>query len=189
MRSPKPTPPSNKPDNEISIRHTWRHALAIRIENNQGELPCPMATQGAHLIPPPPTPAFHTSTPNIVFIKSLTNKLKLLQMRQNIRVGLYGAEFADQWPISKTPRDLAKDAANRVTKIHDDLLLALGDDMETDEEENGRCDIQNELIPAACRKRMFEAREKRRSDVPLPSPEGTDDDTNGQIKKRKRDGH
>ncbi|KAH7247665.1 uncharacterized protein BKA55DRAFT_617871 [Fusarium redolens] len=187
MRSPKPTPPSNKPDNEISISHTWRHTLAIQIENNQGELPCPVATQGAHLIPPPPTPAFHTSTPNTVFIQSLTNKLKLLQMRQNIRIGLYGAEFADQWPISKTPRDLAKDAANRVTKIHDDLLLALGDDTETDEEENERCGIQNELISAACRKRMLEAREKRKRDVPLPSPEGTDDDTTGQIKKRKRD--
>ncbi|KAG8673961.1 hypothetical protein FPOAC2_07387 [Fusarium poae] len=60
----------------------------MQIENNQGELPCPVATQGAHLIPPPPTPAFHTSIPNIIFIQSLTNKLKLLQMRQNIRIGL-----------------------------------------------------------------------------------------------------
>jgi hypothetical protein len=108
-------------------------------------------------------------------------------MRQNIRIGLYGAEFADQWPISKTPRDLAKDAANRVTKIHDDLLLALGDDTETDEEEDERCGIQNELISAACRKRMFEAREKRKRGAPLPSPEATDDDTTGQRRKRKRD--
>lgn len=139
-----------------------------------------MATHGACLIPPPPTPAFQTSIPNTVFIQSLTNKLKLLEVRQNIRIGLYGAEFTDQWPISRTPRDLAKDAANRVTKIHDDLLLALGDDTETDEE-------KDEIISAACRKRMSEAREKRKRGVLLPSPEATDDDTTGQRRKRKRD--
>ncbi|KAJ3503698.1 hypothetical protein NM208_g16464 [Fusarium decemcellulare] len=160
----------------------------MQIENIQGERPCPVATQGAHLIPPPSTPAFHTWIPNTIFVQSLTNKLKLVEMRQNIRIGLYGAEFANQWPISKTPRDLARDAANRVTKIHHDLLLDLDDDTETDEEENEKRGIQNELISAACRKRMSEAREKRKRDVLLLSPEGTDDDTTGQTKKRKRGG-
>ncbi|KAI3565770.1 hypothetical protein IWW34DRAFT_796146 [Fusarium oxysporum f. sp. albedinis] len=186
MKYPTPTPP-NKQDNEISISHTWRHALAVRIENDQGELPCPVATQGAHLIPPPPTPAFHTSIPNTAFIQILTEKLNRIQMRQNIRIGLYSAEFADQWPISKAPRDLAKDAANRVTKINDDPLLALGDDTETDEEKDERCGVKNELISAACRKRMSEAREKRKRGVLLPSPEATDDDTTRQRRKRKRD--
>ncbi|SCO54133.1 uncharacterized protein FFNC_15354 [Fusarium fujikuroi] len=170
MKYPTPTPP-NKQDNEICISHTWRHALAVQIENGQGELPCPVATQGAHLIPPPPTPAFHTSIPNTDFIQSLTNKLK---------------SVADQWPISKAPRDRAKGTANRTTKLHDDPLPALGDDTETDEEKDERCGIQDELISAACRKRMLEAREKRKRDVLLPSPEATDDDTTGQIKKRKR---
>ncbi|CAF3434936.1 hypothetical protein FGSG_10711 [Fusarium graminearum PH-1] len=127
--------PDNETNHEISISHTWRRNLAIRIEAGEGELQCSVTTQGAHFVSPPPTPAFHYDIPIEPFAKDLIHRLKILRMLQNLRISLYGQDFADDWPVSRTPSDLVKEARAKVEKERDDYLASLDETINTDEEE------------------------------------------------------
>lgn len=56
-------------------------------------------------------------------------------MLQNLRISLYGQDFADDWPVSRTPSDLVKEARAKVEKERDDYLASLDETINTDEEE------------------------------------------------------
>nr|CEG04920.1 unnamed protein product [Fusarium clavum] len=158
IASPDATPPkTSTEDNDIYTRHTWRHALALKIEKEYDELPCPVATQGSHLIHPPPTPAFHNSVPDASFTGALKKRLKDLLWQQDIRISCYGSDFANEWPISRTPRDLAQEAAARIMRLQDELLNSIS---ETDTEDE----------------REFERVPKLKMNYQLPSPACTTTD-------------
>ncbi|KAF4500833.1 hypothetical protein FAGAP_2970 [Fusarium agapanthi] len=155
--SPDATPPTTPTvDNEIYICYTWRHALALELEKEQGEFPCPVATQGSHLIHPPPTPTFRNSVPGPLFTQTLKNKLEGLS-DQDIRISCYGADFADEWPISRTPRDLAEEAIARTMQLQDELVDSISETDTEDEKE-------------------FEKGSRRRMNHQLPSPACTKND-------------
>ncbi|KAF5025533.1 hypothetical protein F66182_2385 [Fusarium sp. NRRL 66182] len=183
IASPDATPPkTNTEDNEIYISHTWRHALALKVEEEQGELPCPVATQGSHLIHPPPTPAFRNPVPNHLFIKTLQKRLKDLSWQQDIRISCYGADFANEWPISRTPRDLAQEAAARIIRLQDELLNSISETDTEDELEFERVlkrKINYQLPLPACTKEdkvyspdnSLVTRKRKQGDCDLGSPE------------------
>ncbi|KAH7109794.1 hypothetical protein EDB81DRAFT_625099, partial [Dactylonectria macrodidyma] len=66
----------------------------------------------------------------------LTERLEKLNQTQDLRIKIYGEGFAMQWPISRTPRDLAEEAKIRVLKGWDELLCL--DEDSTSEEEFDR---------------------------------------------------
>ncbi|KAI3567949.1 hypothetical protein IWW34DRAFT_776029 [Fusarium oxysporum f. sp. albedinis] len=157
IASPDATPPTTTEDNEICISYTWRHALALELEKEQGEFPCPVATQGSHLIHPPPTPAFRNSVPSPSFTQTLKEQLETLSWKQDVRISCYGADFANEWLISQTPRDLAQEAAARIIRLQDEVLNSIS---ETDTEDE----------------REFERVSRRKMNCQLPSPACTKDD-------------
>lgn len=71
-------------------------------------------------------------------------------MRQSIRENIYGEEFANEWPISRTPRALAKEIRIARRKARD-ALLHLDSPSTSDSE-----------YEPAWKRRIREAREKKR---------------------------
>jgi hypothetical protein len=51
---------------------------------------------------------------------------------------MYGATFAEEWPISRTPRLLAHEAAARVIELHEKELHLYSDSSSDDEDESAR---------------------------------------------------
>lgn len=78
-------------------------AILFRLADHVQSLPCPVSSQGAHLVHPPPTPALRDSPIDPTFAQTLTDRLNKLVRRQEICVNMYGATFAEEWPISRTP--------------------------------------------------------------------------------------
>ncbi|KAL7790816.1 hypothetical protein V8C37DRAFT_384120 [Trichoderma ceciliae] len=93
------------------MSHSWTYWYARLTEPNEYEfLPCPVATQGAHLISAPSSPrAVKPRHDASSFCRDLSERLRGLIVRQSLRENLYGEEFADEWPISRTPRALANE--------------------------------------------------------------------------------
>ncbi|KAL7822671.1 hypothetical protein V8C26DRAFT_389714, partial [Trichoderma gracile] len=115
------------------------------------DLPCPVETRGAHLISHPPSPKVVAPRHDpSSFYKDLFGRLRRLATRQSMRVNMYGEEFANEWPISRTPRPLADEIREARMKARDALLHL---------DSSSSSDLEYE--PAWMR-RMREAREKRR---------------------------
>lgn len=111
-----------------------------------------METQGAHLISAPSSPnAVESRHDPSSFYDHLFERLRGLALRQSIRENIYGEEFANEWPISRTPRALANEIRVARRKARDALLHL--DDPSTSSD--------SEYEPA-WRRRIREAREKKR---------------------------
>ncbi|KAK4067181.1 uncharacterized protein Triagg1_7909 [Trichoderma aggressivum f. europaeum] len=138
---------------EPKLSYSWTYWYAKFTELNEYEyLPDPVETQGAHLISAP-------SSPNVVesrhdpssFYDHLLERLRGLALRQSIRENIYGEEFANEWPISRTPRALAKEIRIARRKARDALLHLDSPSTSSDSE-----------YEPAWRRRIREAREKKR---------------------------
>lgn len=93
-----------------------------------------MSSQGAHLVHPPPTPALRDAPIDPTFAQTLTDRLNKLVRRQEIRVNMYGAAFAEEWPISRTPMQEAREAKARVQQFHEQQLRLDSDSPSESEE-------------------------------------------------------
>ncbi|KAL7944260.1 hypothetical protein V8C42DRAFT_326310 [Trichoderma barbatum] len=137
---------------EPKISYTWTYWHARFTELNEYEhLPCPVETQGAHLISAPPSPkAVESRHDPSSFYDDLFERLRGLALRQSIREHIYGEEFANEWAISRTPRALANEIkAARQKALEAELHL---DSPSTSE---------SELQPGWWRRVIRESREKR----------------------------
>ncbi|RSL49267.1 hypothetical protein CEP53_009209 [Fusarium sp. AF-6] len=159
------TPPPTLSTPRLS--YPWTFSLAKALENSVGTLPCPVATQGADLVPPPETPALRYPPPDPAFVETLTERLEKLAWRQRIRINIYGVDFAEEWPISRTPRFLAKEAAaRRIAFLEKDLHL---DSSSTSESEG-----ENERRILRLKKMLRRSRKQTRPrGAQLPSPQST----------------
>ncbi|WAO92309.1 Hypothetical protein NCS54_00981200 [Fusarium falciforme] len=156
------------------LSYPWIFSLAKALENSVGPLPCPVATQGAELVPPPETPALRYPPPDPAFVETLTERLEKLAWRQRIRINIYGVDFAEEWPISRTPRLLAKEAAaRRIAFLEKDLHL---DSSSTSESEG-----ENERRILRLKKMLRRSRKQTRPhDAQLPSPQSTTEEEAGE---------
>ncbi|KAL6826742.1 hypothetical protein J3E69DRAFT_332050 [Trichoderma sp. SZMC 28015] len=138
---------------EPKISYSWTYWYAKFTELNQYEcLPDPVETQGAHLISAPSSPnAVESRHDPSSFYDHLFERLRGLALRQSIRENIYGEEFANEWPISRTPRALANEIRVARRKARDALLHL--DDPSTSSD--------SEYEPA-WRRRIREVREKKR---------------------------
>ncbi|KAH8729990.1 hypothetical protein BGZ61DRAFT_188737 [Ilyonectria robusta] len=116
------------------LSYRWTHWLALAFEKAEGRLPCPVSSQGAHLVHPPPTPALRDAPIDPTFAQTLTDRLNKLVRRQEIRVNMYGAAFAEEWPISRTPMQEAREAKARVQQFHEQQLRLDSDSPSESEE-------------------------------------------------------
>ncbi|UKZ54593.1 hypothetical protein TrVGV298_008402 [Trichoderma virens] len=137
---------------EPKLSYTWTYWYARFTELNEYEyLPCPVETQGAHLISAPSSPnAVESRHDASSFCVELSNRLRRLVLRQSIRENIYGEEFANEWPISRTPRALANEIRIARRKARD-ALLHLDSPSTSDSE-----------YEPPWRRRIREVREKRR---------------------------
>lgn len=156
------------------LSYPWTFSLVKVLENSIGPLPCPVATQGAELVPPPETPALRYPPPDLAFVETLTERLEKLAWRQRIRINIYGVDFAEEWPISRTPRLLAKEAAaRRIAFLEKDLHL---DSSSTSESEG-----ENERRILRLKKMLRRSRKQSRPrGAQLPSPQSTTEDEAGE---------
>ncbi|KAL7963750.1 hypothetical protein V8C34DRAFT_266458 [Trichoderma compactum] len=137
---------------EPKLSYPWTYWYAKFTELNEYEhLPNPVETQGAHLISAPSSPnAVESRHDPCSFYDHLFERLRGLALRQSIRENIYGEEFANEWPISRTPRALAKEIRIARRKARD-ALLRLDSPSTSDSE-----------YEPAWRRRIREAREKKR---------------------------
>lgn len=156
------------------LSYPWTFSLAKALENSVGPLPCPVATQGAELVPAPETPALRYPPPDSAFVETLTERLEKLAWRQRIRINVYGVDFAEEWPISRTPRLLAEEAAaRRIAFLEKDLHL---DSSSTSESEG-----ENERRILRLKKMLRRSRKQPRSrGAQLPSPQSTTEEEAGE---------
>ncbi|KAF3069333.1 hypothetical protein CFAM422_007257 [Trichoderma lentiforme] len=138
---------------ETKISYSWTYWYAKFTELNEYEhLPDPVETQGAHLISAPSSPnAVESRHDPSSFYDHLFERLRGLALRQSIRENIYGEEFANEWPISRTPRALANEIRIARRKARDALLHL--DDPSTSSD--------SEYEPA-WKRRIREVREKKR---------------------------
>ncbi|KAL6808892.1 hypothetical protein GGI42DRAFT_316691 [Trichoderma sp. SZMC 28013] len=137
---------------EPKLSYSWTYWYAKFTELNEYEyLPNPVETQGAHLISAPSSPnAVESRHDPSSFYDHLFERLRGLALRQSIRENIYGEEFANEWPISRTPRALAKEIRIARRKARD-ALLHLDSPSTSDSE-----------YEPAWKRRIREAREKKR---------------------------
>ncbi|PTB79065.1 hypothetical protein M440DRAFT_1327195 [Trichoderma longibrachiatum ATCC 18648] len=137
---------------EPKMTYNWTYWYArFTVLNDYQDLPCPVETQGAHLISAPTSPKAVTSRHDpSSFYEALFERLRGLALQQSVRENVYGEELANEWPISRTPRALA-DEVREARKRAQDALLPLDSSSSSD----------SEYEPAWMR-RLREAREKRR---------------------------
>lgn len=115
-------------------------------------LPDPVETQGAHLISAPSSPnAVESHHDPSSFYDHLFERLRGLALRQSIRENIYGEEFANEWPISRTPRALANEIRVARRKARDALLHLDSPSTSSDSE-----------YEPAWKRRIREVREKKR---------------------------
>ncbi|KAM0421300.1 hypothetical protein ACHAPT_010829 [Fusarium lateritium] len=156
------------------LSYPWTYSLAKALENSDGPLPCPVATQGAELVPPPETPALRYPPPDPAFVETLTERLRGLAWRQEIRVRIYGVDFAEEWPISRTPRLLADEAAARMIEfLEKDMHLNSDSTSESEGEAKRR------ILRSTKLRRLQQQPARRRRDQ-LPSPLSTEEETEAQ---------
>ncbi|KAL7912642.1 hypothetical protein GGI35DRAFT_491155 [Trichoderma velutinum] len=138
---------------EPKISYSWTYWYAKFTELNEYEyLPDPVETQGAHLISAPSSPnAVESRHDPSSFCDHLFERLRGLALRQSIRENIYGEEFANEWPISRTPRALANEIRIARRKARDALLHLDCPSTSSDSE----CE-------PVWRRRIREAREKKR---------------------------
>ncbi|PNP54537.1 hypothetical protein THARTR1_05094 [Trichoderma harzianum] len=138
---------------EPKISHSWTYWYAKFTELNEYEyLPDPVETQGAHLISAPSSPnAVESRHDPSSFYDHLFERLRGLALRQSIRENIYGEEFANEWPISRTPRALANEIRISRRKARDALLHLDSPSTSSDSE-----------YEPAWRRRIRQVREKKR---------------------------
>ncbi|KAL6832285.1 hypothetical protein V8C40DRAFT_234584 [Trichoderma camerunense] len=138
---------------EPKISYSWTYWYAKFTELNEYDyLPNPVETQGAHLISAPSSPnAVESRHDPSSFYDHLFERLRGLALRQSIRENIYGEEFANEWPISRTPRALANEIRVARRKARDALLHLDSPSTSSDSE-----------YEPAWRRRIREVREKKR---------------------------
>ncbi|KAJ4318383.1 hypothetical protein N0V84_006893 [Fusarium piperis] len=155
------------------LSYPWTFSLAKALENSIGPLPDPVATQGAELVPPPETPALRYPPTDPTFVETLTKRLERLVWRQEIRINIYGVDFAEEWPISRTPRLLADEAAaQRIAFLQKDMHLDSSSTSESEGEDERRILRLKKMLRRS-------RKQPRPSDVQLPSPQSTTEEEAG----------